>query len=1182
MSTVVPDGEGVALTGVANEFRIALRDEIEAARRAAASSATQLRDGRRISQIGASYQYQFTVESALQLPDDSPGDLYVEGRLPVEITVVAVEGLSIVVSVAEDLGIYIPRARLQSNMVHLLRRLIERIENLGVRENSPGDRLLGLRQPSALRSLTRIEDLDGPQRAVATSLAFDTAFIWGPPGTGKTHTIGTIGAHLARQQRSLLVVSHTNTAVDQAILAIADQLGDELKDGTVLRVGEPRDQRLVERPRLLARTHVDEMARELAAERDALNGRRDTLIGRLHEVEPLIAIGEWAEAAPADITALDAEVFALRSAERAADQIEVEVRLLSGERPQRQEMRRRAEAAIRTATDVASLKDILKSQRQQLEEVSGRLAELESEYMEARALYERAASTGALLRRWRGLPRPEEQMHIVQTLLAECQHFRERQSEASAEANRTAAAIARGEWELARFRSGFGLEPEQAARRCEEFFASLTAKTEEAGGLRRECQQRRHDLEAELRQKLEALRDFQLIVDMPADIEDALDAIRTSLEVARSRVSPAELSRLRLERSALNEGITRIDQRLEELEAELARVEEVVISRATVVATTLTRAYLRDAITRRRFGRVILDEASMAPIPALWSAASLADESVTAVGDFRQLPPIKHSRHPLAEKWLGSDVFEVAGIVPVFEHGPLPPWCAALHEQHRMHAAISAIPNALVYEGLLSDGPDVMDDAELEGWFARDWGHDAPVLLVDTQETNAWVTSVRGVGRSSRLNFLSATVCVDLAERFLRPDRTIWRPGDKARIMVGCPYRPHARLLSLLLREQKLNGEVVAGTAHAFQGSEAPVVIFDLVSDEPHWRVGMFNPQFDDTSRRLLNVALTRARRRLVVVGDFDWVARKAKRSFLGRLVDFLTERYPRVSALNVLPEGLAARAAGAHGATVGVSSADSSNHRAIFTQVDFFPALLMDLSEARQRIVIYSPFMANDRLAALAPHIQAASARGVELFVVTKTLSERAKREQDQYRHMEQALAQWGAAVIHKLHMHEKLVFVDDSVLWTGSLNVLSFSDTQEIMERRVSRNLVEEYLRTLRLNEMLEPYRRNEAVCPFCHSELFPAEGADDPYYWRCQTEGCHTRSIDQEPPRDGVMTCSNCGSSVHVGEWGGKPAWRCDANPRHRQPIVRTHLRLPTVRAMIPKRELARLDRLFGISS
>ena len=56
------------------------------------------------------------------------------------------------------------------------------------------------------------------------------------------------------------------------------------------------------------------------------------------------------------------------------------------------------------------------------------------------------------------------------------------------------------------------------------------------------------------------------------------------------------------------------------------------------------------------------------------------------------------------------------------------------------------------------------------------------------------------------------------------------------------------------------------------------MVIFDLVLDEPHRQAGLFDPRRNDDNLRLLNVALTRARRRLIVLGDFNWVEQHANR----------------------------------------------------------------------------------------------------------------------------------------------------------------------------------------------------------------------------------------------------------------------------------------------------------------
>jgi hypothetical protein len=89
---------------------------------------------------------------------------------------------------------------------------------------------------------------------------------------------------------------------------------------------------------------------------------------------------------------------------------------------------------------------------------------------------------------------------------------------------------------------------------------------------------------------------------------------------------------------------------------------------------------------------------------------------------------------------------------------------------------------------------------------------------------------------------------------------------------------------------------------------------------------------------------------------------------------------------------------------------------------------------------------------------------------------------------------------------MHEKLVFIDDAILWSGSLNSLSFSDTQEVMERRVSPDVVKDYTRVLQLDTLLAAHEQREDVCPVCGGELVPAEARNgDPFYWRCLKPDC-----------------------------------------------------------------------------
>jgi hypothetical protein len=170
---------------------------------------------------------------------------------------------------------------------------------------------------------------------------------------------------------------------------------------------------------------------------------------------------------------------------------------------------------------------------------------------------------------------------------------------------------------------------------------------------------------------------------------------------------------------------------------------------------------------------------------------------------------------------------------------------------------------------------------------------------------------------------------------------------------------------------------------------------------------------------------------------------------------------------------------------------------------------------------------------------------------------------------------------VIPKQGMHEKLIFIDEGILWSGSLNPLSFSNTQEVMERRKSPAVVSDFSKTLRLKELVDEYRGGRPTCPICGSWMLAAEGRDDPYYWKCIEVDCYTRSIDEAPIGEEIL-CHNCGGPVEYGTWGEADAWRCVENRHHHQKIARTHLRLPKMQEVVPKADLRRMQKKWGLAS
>lgn len=271
------DEQQIQLPPLLEEFRLALEDEIEVAKRNSSNSAIPLSNGQRISQQGSSYQYAFSVDSVLNTPDGAPGDLVIPGKAPLGVSIIHVEGLRIVISVEADLGMFVPTARLQTNLTILMRKLIERIETHAASENPAAQRMLGeipvSGNPQAPQIPPSIELSQDQRTALESALGRDLTVIWGPPGTGKTRTIGTITQSLNQTNRTVLIVSHTNAAVDQAIkhvaLAMRKTEPERLEQGEVIRIGKVSDNKLIDDcPDVLVETQVARLSKGLSPKID--------------------------------------------------------------------------------------------------------------------------------------------------------------------------------------------------------------------------------------------------------------------------------------------------------------------------------------------------------------------------------------------------------------------------------------------------------------------------------------------------------------------------------------------------------------------------------------------------------------------------------------------------------------------------------------------------------------------------------------------------------------------------------------------------------------------------------------------------------------------------------------------------------------------------------------------------
>ena len=193
--------------------------------------------------------------------------------------------------------------------------------------------------------------------------------------------------------------------------------------------------------------------------------------------------------------------------------------------------------------------------------------------------------------------------------------------------------------------------------------------------------------------------------DQIAQKTDTVEQLRRELEKCPSETEcRADLDR---QRARLDELATEINA----IETQIQSLRQELLGKCRVLATTVYQSYLKVEVSRP-FDVVIIDEASMLPLPMVYYAAGLAQEKVIVAGDFRQLPPIVMSDDPLCQEWLKRDVFFAAGIADAVERKEYPATLVPLDEQFRMQDDICGLVNHFFYDNRLKTAPIVRRSRE--------------------------------------------------------------------------------------------------------------------------------------------------------------------------------------------------------------------------------------------------------------------------------------------------------------------------------------------------------------------------------------------------------------------------------------------------------------------------------------
>ena len=314
--------------------------------------------------------------------------------------------------------------------------------------------------------------------------------------------------------------------------------------------------------------------------------------------------------------------------------------------------------------------------------------------------------------------------------------------------------------------------------------------------------------------------------------------------------------------------------RLKELAVELeVRITGDIFGQVRVIASTLVGAGNK-LLDGKRFGTVFIDEAAQALEAACWIPIRRASRVILA-GDHCQLPPTVKSLQAL-KGGLGKTLME-----RIVENKPE---CVSLLEvQYRMNDEIMQFSSDYFYQGRMKSAPEVAHRLIHEG--------DAPILWFDTStielgedEQNDF--KEKFVGETfGRINKGEANLTLSLLQIYFQRVGKQRILNDRIDVGIISPYRAQVQYLKRLIKKRAFfkpfRHLISVNTVDGFQGQERDVILISLVRANDMGQIGFLR------DLRRMNVAITRARMKLFILGDAPTMTRHP---FYRRLYDYIQE----------------------------------------------------------------------------------------------------------------------------------------------------------------------------------------------------------------------------------------------------------------------------------------------------
>ena len=312
--------------------------------------------------------------------------------------------------------------------------------------------------------------------------------------------------------------------------------------------------------------------------------------------------------------------------------------------------------------------------------------------------------------------------------------------------------------------------------------------------------------------------------------------------------------------------LDRLKSRATELEV---RINAEIFQEARVIACTLTGAANR-VLEGMKFNTLFIDEAAQALEAACWIPIRKVSRVIFA-GDHQQLPPTVKSIAAL-KAGLGKTLME-----RIVENKP--EVVTLLQVQYRMNDQIMQFSSKEFYDGKLQTAPEIKYRGILD--------YDNPMSWYNTDDLPDEIESKEEfVGESfGRINKAEAELTLQHLELYygrIGKQRIL---DERIDVGIISPYRAQVQLLRRMIKKREFfkpyRHLISVNTVDGFQGQERDVIILSLVRSNDEGQIGFLR------DLRRMNVAITRARMKLIILGSVDTLT---KHPFYKRLYEYIVK----------------------------------------------------------------------------------------------------------------------------------------------------------------------------------------------------------------------------------------------------------------------------------------------------